>query len=134
MIDMLIEFHVPDELMTLNKLPNSAWQAKKHRGVKNEWKNAAYFAAVAAFPGQGPTGRGLPPCDVFVSLPVWGERVRDAGNWTLTVKPIVDGFVLAGLWEDDGPDFVTEQPVSFRVIKNREEAMKAKVIVRLVER
>jgi len=132
--DLLISFDVPGEMMTLNKLPGTAWAAKKHRALKNEWMEAAYYAAVAAFKGAGPSGRALPPCDVYVSLPVWGERTRDAGNWTLTVKPIVDAFVMAGLWPDDGPDWVTEQAVTFRVIKDRREAMKAQVIVRLVER
>jgi len=130
--DVLIEFHLPDEIMSLNKLPATRWQAKKHRERKNHWLDAAYYAAVSQLPG-GPSKRRMPPCKVFVSLPVWGQRTRDSGNFTLTTKPILDGLVLAGLWPDDGPEWVAEQPVSFRVIKNREEAMRAKVIVRLVE-
>jgi hypothetical protein len=133
-IDMLIQFDIPGEMMTLNKLPGTPYAAKAHRALKNEWLQAAYYAAVEAFPGVGPSGRALPPCDVYVSLPVWGQRIRDAGNWTLTVKPIVDAFVMAGLWVDDGPEWVSEQPVTFRVITDRRQAMRAQVIVRLVER
>lgn len=133
MSEVIIEFDIPDEIMTLNKLPGTRWAAKKHRATKNEWLNAAYYAAVAARPG-GPSKRRMGPCEVWISLPVWGQRIRDPGNFTLTTKPIIDGLTLAGVWPDDGPEWVDEKPVAFRVIKNREEAMKGKVIVRLVER
>jgi hypothetical protein len=101
--------------------------------VKNQWWEAAYYAALAAFPGKGPKERAMPPCTVYVSLPVWGARVRDPGNWTPTTKPIIDGITQAGLWPDDGPEWVTEAPVSFRLV-GKEELMRAKVYVRLETR
>lgn len=133
-MELTIMFDLPGEFLTLNKMPNTRWQAKAHRDTKNKWYDAAYYAAVQAFPGKGPSGRALPPCDAYISLPVWGGRVRDTGNWTPTTKPILDAFVAAGLWEDDGPEYVREQPVTFRTITDRKEWLRSQVIVRLVER
>lgn len=130
MIDMVIEFPLPEELLSLNKLPGTERGARAHRARKNAWFQAAYYAAVAAFPGKGPSERALPPCEVYVSLPVRMERRRDPGNFTLTTKPILDAFVVAGLWPDDNPEWVSEQLVAFRLTAESWPL----VIVRLVER
>lgn len=130
-MDVTVAFQPPAEYLTLNKMPNTQWQAKAHRGAKNLWREAAYFAAAEAFPGKGPSGRSLPPCDVFFSFPVWGIRTRDTGNWTPTTKPILDGFVDAGVWPDDGPEWVNEHPVTFLVLSDRREWLRSSVVVRL---
>jgi hypothetical protein len=114
-------------------MPQSPYAARQRRGVKNQWFEAAFYAAVAAFPGVGPEGRRLPPCNVYVLLPVFGVRVRDPGNWTPTTKPIIDAITLAGVWPDDGPVWVTEMPVSFRQV-GKEDLMTSKVYVRLEPR
>lgn len=131
--EVIIEFNVPAETLTLNKLPRTHGSAMKWTRIKNEWKEAAYWAAVAAFPGAGPSRRRMGPCDVYVSLPVHGQRHRDPGNWTATTKPIIDGFVEAGIWPDDHPGWVHEETVSFRPM-SRSELGAARVVVRLVER
>lgn len=132
--DVILSFTRPGEPLTLNdSQPQSPYAARQRRGVKNLWKEAAYYAAIGAFPGRGPSMRQLPPSTVYVSLPVWGSRVRDPGNWTPTTKPIIDGLTLAGMWPDDGPEWVTEAPVSFRLV-SKEDLMAAKVYVRLEPR
>lgn len=131
---MILEFRRPADPLTLNdSQPHSPYAARQRRGVKNLWKEAAYYAAIAAFPGKGPEGRRMPPCIVYVSLPVTGQRTRDPANWTPTTKPIVDGLTLAGVWPDDGPEWVTEAPVSFRLVP-KGDLMSSKVYVRLERR
>ncbi len=130
----MITFQPPGEYLTLNKVPGSRFAARQYRATKNLWYEAAYMAAVQAFPGVGPSKRAMGPSNVYISLPVWGKRTRDPGNWTATTKPIIDGLKDAGLWPDDSPEWVAEQPVTFRVIENRERAYRSDVIVRVEER
>lgn len=132
-VEKVIEFDIPGELLSLNKLPNSAGANKVQRALKNEWKEAAQWAAISAFPGVGPSQRFLPPSDLYFSFPVTTNRYRDPGNFTRTTKPIVDAFVAAELWPGDDPRWVTEMPVAFRVVPAG-ELWKSKVIVRIVPR
>ena len=46
------------------------------------------------------------PCYVRVTFPVNDNRRRDSDNPAPTVKAIVDGLVLAGVWPDDSPEWV----------------------------
>ena len=82
----------------------SANQTRVHWRVMAEhaklWRAAAHWGAVNCLDG-GPAARVLPPCDVRVTLPVIGKRRRDASNYHVTVKPIIDGLVDAGVWPDD---------------------------------
>lgn len=103
---MIIQFKIPDDPLSLNKMPTTQWKAKKWRATKNAWREATCWAAVAAFPGKGPEGRRMPPCDIYASIPVAGNYRRDFHNLSPTLKPIVDGLVDAGLWVDDTPEYV----------------------------
>lgn len=133
-MNALIEFDIPAEPLSLNKLPGPhPYMQKKWRAQKNEWKNAAYYATVAAFPGVGPEGRRMPPCDVFISIPVVGNYRRDAHNLELTIKPIVDAIVDAGVWPDDTDQWVTMHPPTMRP-STKNEIWREKVYVRLVPR
>lgn len=47
------------------------------------------------------------PCTVTVHIPVVGNYRRDPANFYPVVKACVDGLVLAKIWPDDTPDWVT---------------------------
>lgn len=131
--EVVIEFHPPADLLSMNKMPTTGFRQKQWRADKNAWKDAAYFAGCAAFPGVGPEGRAMPPCDVYVSLPVPGNYHRDPHNYEVTAKPIVDGLVMAGVWADDTPEYVNMKPIALRPVSPG-EWLKHKVIIRLVSR
>ena len=124
MSDTVIMFDAPGPLLSMNQKQNMA-QRKNHQA----WRDAAYYAYVAAFPGKGPNGRVLPPCIAHISLPVSEERGRDPANFQATVKPIIDGITRAGAWPDDTPDWVDQRNPSFRRLDAND--FRKRVIVRL---
>lgn len=71
------------------------------------WKEAGYycwkkerFTNNAEVLGQ--------PCLVVVELGFHTNRRRDPHNYIGTVcKSLIDGLVLAGLWPDDNPEWIT---------------------------
>ncbi len=75
----------------------------------------------------------MPPCHVFVSIPVAGERRRDPHNWYPTIKVCIDSMVTAGVWDDDTKEYVTTHEPDLRVVP-KGELLKSKVYVRLVPR
>lgn len=124
MSDVTFMFDAPGPLMSMNDKPNMA-----QRKNEQSWRDAAYYAFVAAFPGKGPNGRVQPPCIVHTSLPVSEDRRRDPSNFQATVKRIVDGITRAGAWPDDTPDWVDQRNPSFRRLDNGDR--RRQVIVRL---
>lgn len=131
-MNVLIEFDIPEKPLNMND-GDKGRERRDYIRRKQAWKEAAYMAVCAAFPGVGPSGRAMGPCDVYVSIPVAGNVRRDPHNWYPTVKAIVDMIVLAGVWPDDTPEWVkTHEPV-LRLV-GKEGLMREKVYVRLVER
>jgi hypothetical protein len=132
MAEMWVSFDLPEKPLNMNN--SDGRQARReYVARKLVWKEAAYFATCAAFPEQGPAGRRLPPSDVRVMIPVSGKRVRDPSNWQPTVKVIVDAMVMAGCWEDDNPEFVTQHEAVL-VEHTAAEMVRAQVLVRVVPR
>lgn len=127
----MIEFHRPAEPLNLNRMPGSDFGKRQWRHTKNLWLEAAYFGACAAFPGKGPEGRAMPPCEVFISIPVVGNFHRDPHNLDPTKKPIIDGLVQAGVWPDDNSEWVHTNELSLRVV-TQQQLPREKVYVRLV--
>lgn len=95
----VIEFPAPAPLITMNQRHH--WH--EQRRLTRLWRAAAHQAAH----GHIPPGTTLPPSIVAIELPVFGKRRRDPHNYFSTVKPVVDGLVDAGLWDDDTPEWVT---------------------------
>lgn len=102
-------FDAPGPLLSMNQKPNMT-----QRKNEQAWRDAAYYAYIAAFPGKGPDERAMPPCIVHTTLPVKDRRRRDPSNFQATVKRIVDGITMAGAWPDDTPDWVDQRNPSFR--------------------
>lgn len=112
---VVIEFYAPALPLNANRYTTRRQQIAD----KIEWREAAQWATVAAFPGKGPKGRAMPPCEVLVSIPVRGNLRRDPHNWYPTVKAIVDGVRLAGCWPDDNSDWVKTLEPQLRVTDER---------------
>ena len=130
---VLIEFEMPCDPLNLNDSDGHPYLAVKRRQDKKLWKDAAYWATCAAFPGNGPRGRAMPPCEVLVSIPVPGERRRDPHNWTPTCKAIVDGITAAGVWPDDNAAWVSLPEPTLRPVPPA-QVRREKVYVRLMPR
>lgn len=98
------------------------------------WKNAAHIAAVAQM-GAGPAARRREPCFVRVAFPVPDPgRRRDPHNLAPTVKAIVDGLVLAGVWPDDNERWVSVLDPRFYKPDRNPRHVTADVIVTLSPR
>lgn len=133
MSDVLIEFEMPADPLNLNDSDGHAYLAVKRRQDKRLWIEAAQVATCAAFPGKGPRGRAMPPCEVHISIPVPGQRRRDPHNWTPTAKAIIDGVTRAGVWPDDNAAWVTLPEPTLRPVEPS-KLRREKVYVRLVPR
>lgn len=77
------------------------WSVRRKR--TEPWKITTFWLAKQAGLAQVVAGA---PARVTVCLPVKGRRRRDNANFYPTVKAVVDGLVLAGVWPDDTPDYV----------------------------
>jgi len=101
---MLIEFPAPARVYSINQSQGQHWS--KFHADKVEWQSAAeiYVRQWYTF-GQW---FDPPPSTVTVTLPFKTNHRRDPHNYTGTVvKAIIDGLVLAGLFEDDTAEYVT---------------------------
>lgn len=78
------------------------WSARRRQ--TDPWKVAAFWLAKEARLAGAVAGR---PATITVALPVRGHHRRDPSNFLPTVKAVIDGLVLAGVWPDDTPEFVT---------------------------
>lgn len=47
------------------------------------------------------------PCHVIIKISAPTKRKADAPNWYPTIKPLLDGMTLSGVWEDDNNDVIT---------------------------
>lgn len=97
----------PTPPLSLNRERTMHW-AKRARQL-DPWKVATFWLAKEAKLSAAVDGK---PATVTCVLPVAGHYRRDPANYYPTVKAIVDGLVLAGVWPDDTPDYVTvNEPV-----------------------
>lgn len=102
-LDLTLSYPPPAEPLSMNDKDN-----RSTGRAKQAWRDRAFWALCEAFPGEGPSGRRLPPSDVMMVIPFDTARRRDPINWTRTVKATVDGLVNAGAWPDDTPEHVTQ--------------------------
>lgn len=73
--------------------------------------------------------RPRPPSVIEVTLPFRQHRRRDPHNYVGTVvKSLIDGFVDAGLWPDDTPEWVSVAEPKIEV------GPSAQVVVRIMPR
>lgn len=82
-----------------------------------EWKEVAFYAWKQE--RNGPIGKATSqPCEVVITLQFRGNHRRDPHNYTGTVcKSIIDGLVLASLWPDDTPEWLTLREPVLSVVK-----------------
>lgn len=90
-------FPQPADRLSLNDRMHWAPKAK----LTAAWRQAAAIGAGRSFLAK-PSERST----VRVTFPVTQNRRRDPHNAIATVKPIVDGFVDAGIWPDDTDEWV----------------------------
>jgi hypothetical protein len=89
------------------------------------WKEAAFWCWKHQRYGDAAEALGQ-PATVLIELGFHTNRRRDPHNYVGTVcKAIVDGLVLAGLWEDDNPKWVTlhEPVLTVHKFRNKDEVL-----------
>lgn len=97
----------PAAPLSINQERNLHWAARNRR--LDPWKITTFWLAKEA---KLPAAIDSAPATVTVVLPVRGHYRRDPANYYPTVKAVVDGLVLAGVWPDDTPEYVTvNEPV-----------------------
>lgn len=107
-VTIVLSFPLPGDPPSINKMPRSrggqiGWSKKRQA-----WRDCARVTAEEAMAEEPAMFAHLPPSTIQVKIPFDQERTRDPHNYTSTcVKWIVDGLVLAGLWADDNPAYLT---------------------------
>lgn len=97
---LTVEFPPPGKLLSMNDRMHWRPKAKLVAG----WVHAAQVAGKSA----RVNARWEPvPVTISVTLPVRDARRRDPHNYFATIKPVVDGLVLAGIVPDDNSEWVT---------------------------
>ena len=124
--EWVISFEMPAPLLSMNQKPS-----RTTTEYKQAWRDTAYYRYIEQWPGVGPKGRALPPCEAHILLPARTRVRRDSANFQATVKPIIDGITMAGAWPDDTDQYVDQLNPKF-YFPGRDE--KAIVVIRLVER
>jgi len=103
--------------------PGKPWSTNEDRTLNPykraerilDWKTAASLAWTSHC-NRRRAGRGLGPSLIRIEIPFAVRRRRDPHNYCGTVgKAIIDGFVLAGAWPDDTPEFVEHLPPTLHV-------------------
>lgn len=92
----------PTPPLSINQERTMHWAARNRR--LDPWKITTFWLAKEA---KLPAAIAGAPTTVTVALPVVGDYRRDPANYYPTVKAVVDGLVLAGVWPDDTPEYVT---------------------------
>lgn len=97
----------PTPPLSLNRERTMHWAAARRQ--TRPWRDTTCWLAMQARLATAVAGA---PATITVHLPVGDHRRRDPANFYPTVKAVVDGLVLAGVWPDDTPQFVTvNEPV-----------------------
>ena len=85
-----------------------------HAGKVKAARKQAYICGRAHLIGYGP----LPsPCEVRIVWTVTNQIERDTMNLAWTLKPVLDGFVDAGLWKGDHFKVINESKQRIEVGK-----------------
>lgn len=97
----MLEFPAPADWLNANQRARHRWQTKERR----LWRDAAYtWAHAQKLP------KNLAKVHITATLSFTDRRRRDVGNYSPTLKAVVDGLVDYGLIPDDndkhliGPD------------------------------
>ncbi len=116
----------PYNVVSQNYLDQQAFAPGGHHrstAWKKEWQEAAFWSWKqhrTTSPFAELTGR---PCHVMLELAFRQNRKRDPHNYVSTVtKWAIDGLVLAGLWPDDNPEYVTVYEPKFVVYRGLAES------------
>jgi len=104
------KFEIPGKFIGRNeaeRLARSHW-SKANEVKRDETQTAMLYARQS---GIGPVDGPVDVCVAFremVSLDADGnlKRPRDADNVMAGCKPVLDGMVKAGIFQDDGPKWV----------------------------
>lgn len=99
-MSLVIEFAAPGKLLSMNDRMH--WRPKAR--LTADWVAASRLAGQE---WRRRTRWTPAPCTVQLIVPVRDRRRRDPHNYFATVKPVVDGLVLAGVWPDDTPEWVS---------------------------
>jgi crossover junction endodeoxyribonuclease RusA len=94
--------HPPTDPLSLNEERGMNWAKRRRR--THPWRDMTWALALEAKLARRVAGR---PCTITVVLPFDEERRRDPANFYPTVKSVVDGLVMARVWPDDTPEYVT---------------------------
>jgi Holliday junction resolvase RusA-like endonuclease len=112
-----VSFELP-HLPSINELIDEAGRSKFHRGqltatlraegkaIATDWVNRSH---------SGPLGRSC----VFVGVWRADNRRRDVHN--ILIKPLLDGFVDAGLWPDDSEKFIPMVIIKYMGVAEKEK-------------
>lgn len=92
----------PTPPLSINEERSMHWRPRRAR--TEPWKINAFWLAQQARLRQAVAGQRAA---VTAYLPVHGNYERDPANFYPTVKAIIDGLVLAGVWPKDTPEYVT---------------------------
>ncbi len=97
----------PAELLSLNR----AYKMNRHtrRAIEVAWRDAVFWLTKAHRPPKF-TSKVRVSVTFVVRDP---ERRRDSHNFVATLKPMVDGLVLAGLLVDDDTEHLVNDDITF---------------------
>jgi len=97
----------PAPPLSLNRERTMHWAARNRR--LDPWRDLATWLARCSNTAEVVAGR---PATITVVLPVKGHYRRDPHNYVPTVKAIIDGLIVGGVWPDDTATYVTvNEPV-----------------------
>lgn len=92
----------PTRPLSINEERGLHWTRRRAR--LTPWRDTTYWVAKQGRLADLIENRR---CHVTVVVPVTDRRRRDPHNYLPVAKAVVDGLVLAGVWPDDTPDYVT---------------------------
>jgi len=92
----------PTDPLSLNEERSMNWAKRRRR--THPWRDTTWALAMQAKLAARVAGRA---CTITVVLPFEENRRRDPANFYPTVKAVVDGLVLAHVFDDDTPEYVT---------------------------
>lgn len=107
---LIIRGPQPAPLFNMNKEPSTTRERIQRSKDKVAWRDAVYYATLAEV-RRLKLSLPLAPSNVQIELGVPDARIRDPHNYERTAKPMIDALVLAKLWPDDNPQFVSMQPI-----------------------
>ncbi len=100
--------------------PNYHGELRAKMSATKAWREAAYYCARQACPGVFPN---YEKAVVKVTFQVPSQvYIKDDDNAIASVKPALDGCVLAGIVCDDSPEHLRILPVVWDIDKGKDKA------------